>query len=93
VLCVNPSIFSTLQPDRISLRPFSNCKGIAAASILRCFGFSELYHYLVLITKYFNDMSNRTYFCFGRDIRMINSSAKKSQLQLSSEVVLESLSP
>lgn len=91
-MCKSIHIF-TLQPDRISLRQLSSCKGIAAASILGYLGFSELYHYLVLITKYFNDMPSRIYFCFGKHIRMINSSAKKSKLQLSSEVVLESLSP
>lgn len=76
VMCKSICIF-TLQTDRISLKHFGNCEGIAAASNLGCLGFSELYHCLVLATKYFNDMSSEFFCCcFGRDIRMINSSAE-----------------
>lgn len=43
-----------------------------------------------MITKYLNDMSGGIYSNFGRAIRMMKSLARKSKLQLSSEVVLES---
>lgn len=61
VMCKSICIF-TLQTDRISLKHFSNCEGIAVASNLGYLGFSELYHCLVLITKYFNDISSDFFF-------------------------------
>lgn len=91
LLCINHSYF-TLQPDAISLRCLNYRRSSSSYDFWGIFGFCVLCCYLVLITKYFNDISSRIHFCFDGDVRMINSSAKKSKLELSSEVTFGSLS-